>query len=339
VISHHSKFAPANVESVTSSQDRIWGAIDGMVNSLGDPYTKFLDPQENSDFQTSIQGEFSGVGMEIGVKDDILTVIAPLKNTPAELAGIESGDKIIAIDGVNSIEMSSDEAASRIRGETGTVVTLTLIRDGFDDPFDISITRDIINIPTLDWEIQDDVFVISLYNFSANSSSDFRNALREFILARKSKLIIDLRGNPGGFLDAAVDMASWFLPAGKVIVREDFGDGTDEVTRSKGYDIFNDKLKMAILVNGGSASASEILAGTLQEYGVATVIGSQTFGKGSVQQLIDVTDDTSLKVTIAQWLTPNGKSISDGGLTPDIVIDEGDNVWDLQFQKALEMLQ
>lgn len=340
----NNKFAPADSENEVSDQERIWGSINGMIDSLGDPYTKFLPPEENADFETSINGEFSGVGMEVGMEDDILTIIAPLKDTPAEYAGVKSGDKIVAIDGATTAKTSVDEAVSKIRGETGTIVVLTVVRDGVEEPFDIPITRATINIPTLNWEVQGDVFVISLYNFSANASTDFRKALREFILTKKTRLILDLRGNPGGYLESSVDIASWFLPAGKVVVREDYGDGEEKLVRSKGYNVFNDKLKMVILVNKGSASASEILAGALQEYGKAIVVGSQTFGKGSVQQLIDITDDTSLKVTIARWLTPNGKSISNGGLTPDVVIDsentpEGADVWELQMQKALELVR
>jgi len=239
--------------------------------------------------------------------------------------------------------MSIDEAVDLIRGERGTEVTLTIFREGTEEPFDVNIIRDVINIPTIDTEIKDDVFIISLYNFSANASTDFRNALIEFIGSGKNKMILDLRGNPGGFLNAAVDISSFFLPAGKVIVTEDFGDGEQKYFRSKGHDIFNDNLEMIILVNRGSASASEIVAGALKEHGVAQVLGTNTFGKGSVQELVPITPETSLKVTIARWLTPNGTSISDGGLSPDILIDkvpEGSEIelYDYQLQEALRIL-
>ncbi|MFT5352162.1 MAG: carboxyl-terminal processing protease, partial [Candidatus Paceibacteria bacterium] len=215
------------------------------------------------------------------------------------------------------------EAVSKIKGEKGTEVVITVAREGVAETIDISITRDNIKIPTVDTELRSDgVFVISLYNFNANATNDFRRALREFMLAKTDKLILDLRGNPGGFLTAAIDISSWFLPAGKIVVKEDFGGKEDEeVFRSRGYNIFNDNLKMAILVNGGSASASEIVAGALQSHGIAELIGTNTYGKGSVQELMDITEETSLKVTIARWLTPNGKSISDGGLSPDIEVE------------------
>ena len=217
------------------------------------------------------------------------------------------------------------------------------MREGSPKTLDFSITRTVIDIPTVKTEIKGDVFVISLYNFYAESGSQFNNALREFVNSNKTKLVLDLRGNPGGYLDAAVDMASWFLPSGKVIVREDSGKGKDEVVyRSKGYNAFNANLKMMILIDGGSASASEILAGALQEQGVAKLVGTKSYGKGSVQELLPVTKDTSLKVTVAKWLTPSGKSISEGGLTPDyevkITADEAKAGTDTQMNKALELL-
>ena len=337
------KYIPASSTIEIGNQEKVWGAISGLVDSYNDPYTNFLPPKENADFETTIQGEFSGVGMEVGMEDDILTIVAPLKGTPSEKAGVESGDKIIAIDGFITQNMSIDEAVDLIRGERGTEVTLTIFREGTEEPFDVNIIRDVINIPTIDTEIKDDVFIISLYNFSANASTDFRNALIEFIGSGKNKMILDLRGNPGGFLNAAVDISSFFLPAGKVIVTEDFGDGEQKYFRSKGHDIFNDNLEMIILVNRGSASASEIVAGALKEHGVAQVLGTNTFGKGSVQELVPITPETSLKVTIARWLTPNGTSISDGGLSPNILIDtvpEGVELelFEYQFNEAIRIL-
>jgi carboxyl-terminal processing protease len=337
------KFIPASSTQSIANQEKVWGAISGLVESYDDPYTQFLPPKENKNFETTIQGEFSGVGMEVGIEDDILTIVAPLKNTPAERAGVKSGDKIIAIDGFITQRMSIDDAVNLIRGEKGTDVTLTLFREGEEDTFDVDITRDTINIPTLNTEIIEDVFVISLYNFSANATSEFRNALVEFVESKNKKLILDLRGNPGGFLNAAVDITSWFLPAGKIIVTEDFGDGEEKYFRSKGYDIFNDSLKMVVLIDRGSASASEIVAGALQQHNVATVVGQNTFGKGSVQELVPVTPETSLKVTIARWLTPDGSSISDGGLSPDVLIDKvpegiGIDLFDYQLQQAIKIL-
>jgi carboxyl-terminal processing protease len=341
---------------VPDAQERVWGAISGMVAAVGDPYTVFFPPKESEKFNEDISGQFQGVGMEIGIRDNILTVIAPLKNTPAERAGMRSGDRILAIDEETTDGMSVDDAVSLIRGPEGSDVILTVLHEDARETEDITITRAVIDIPTIDTDILDgttgesktsgtkeDIFVISLYNFSAQSPNLFRTALQEFIDSNTHKLILDLRGNPGGYLEASVDMASWFLPSGKTIVRESYDDKEDEhVHRSKGYDIFTDKLDMVVLIDGGSASASEILAGALSEHGIATLIGSTTFGKGSVQELLPVTSDTSIKITVAKWLTPKGSSISDGGITPDIGVEmtyedivAGD---DPQMDAAIEFL-
>lgn len=337
------KFVQTSEEDVID-QDKIYGAISGLVDSYNDPYTVFLPPTENEQFEETISGVFSGVGMEVGMREDFITVISPLKNSPAEKAGIKSGDKVIAIDGQSSIDMTIDDAIDLIRGEKGSPVSITVIREGEKNPITIEIIRDTIVIPTIETKIVQDTFVISLYNFSATAPSEFRDALREFVNSKKSKLILDLRGNPGGFLNSAVDITSWFLPAGKIIAIEDFGEGGDQkLFRSKGYNIFNDNLKMVILIDEGSASASEIVAGALKEHGIATLVGKNTFGKGSVQELFDITDDTSLKVTIAKWLTPEGKSISEGGLAPDIDVDFDSELFedgiDSQLIRALEVLQ
>lgn len=328
----------------TNDQDKVWGAIKGLTSSLGDPYTVFMPPSEAEIFEGDIKGNFSGVGMEIGIRDGFLTVVAPLKNTPAEKAGIKSGDKIIKIDNELATDFNTEKAVRLIRGEKGTPVKLTISRDGVDDLLDITIIRDNIDIPTIDTEIKDGVFIISLYNFSAVSSNLFREALREFVEdSNTNKLILDLRGNPGGYMEAAIDMASWFLPAGKIVVTENFGENTEErIHRSRGYNIFNNNLKFAILVNAGSASASEILAGALQEHGIAKVVGTQTFGKGSVQELVKITPDTALKVTVARWFTPNGNSISKNGLTPDyeveLTVEDFEAGKDPQLDKAIEVL-
>lgn len=340
------KFIPSNSTSTekVSDQTRVYGAIAGMVASLKDPYTVFFPPVEAKAFSEEISGQIEGVGMEVGIKDEVLTVIAPIKGTPAFRAGVKAGDKILKIDDTITNGLNTESAIKLIRGTKGTAVKITFFREGVKEPFELSIVRDVINMPTVDTETKGDVFIIRLYSFSAISPGLFRDALRDFLESGKTKLILDLRGNPGGYLEAAQDMASWFLPTGKVIVSEDFKDKEkNQVFRSKGYNIFNENLRMAILIDGGSASASEILAGALREHGVATLVGAQSFGKGSVQELVNITNDTSLKVTIARWLTPNGNSISSGGLTPDHVVKLDEEAYkkdktDTQLEKALEIL-
>jgi len=310
--------------TVPSAQERLWGAIKGLTESYEDPYTVFLPPQEAKEFQEAVSGSFSGIGMELGSKEGVLTVVAPLKGTPAERAGVQSGDIIAAIDGIPSRAMKVDEAVRLIRGERGTAVDLTLERDG--KMIEFSIIRDIIVVPILNSYRKGDVFVIELYSFTETSPALFQQALREFFASGSTKMVLDMRDNPGGYLEAAVDMASYFLPVGEPVVTEDFaglsaqaGKQPNVVHRSVGYNVFaNKKLSMAILVDEGSASASEILAGALQQHGKAVLIGERTFGKGSVQQLFDLGGGAQLKITMAKWLTPNGSSISDGGLKPDI---------------------
>ncbi len=339
------KYMPTSTTTASlSTEQRVYGAIAGMVASLNDPYTVFFPPVEAKAFAEEIRGNFEGVGMEVGIRDEILTVVAPLKGTPAYHAGLKAGDKIIEIDKISTQGLSAEKAVKMIRGEKGTTVTFTVVREGKKEPLVIPVVRDVISIPTIDTEIRGDVFIIHLYNFSENAHNLFRDALREFVISGKHKLILDLRSNPGGYLESAVDMASWFLPQGKAIVIEDFRDTSKNDTFvSKGYDIFNDKLQMVILVDGGSASASEILAGALREHGVAQLVGTKTFGKGSVQELVPITSDTSLKVTIARWLTPKGVSISNGGITPDVEVKLDEEKFkkgiDTQIEKALEILQ
>ncbi|MEX2010230.1 MAG: S41 family peptidase [Parcubacteria group bacterium] len=339
------KYVSATTSEQTTDEDKVWGAIKGLTSSYGDPYTVFFPPVESEMFASDIRGNFEGVGMEIVAKEGALTVVAPLKNSPAERAGLLPGDKILKIDDMETSNLSTEEAVRLIRGPRGTPVILTIYREGRSAPFDISVTRDVINIPTIATRLlPEGIFLIELYSFSENSPNLFRGALRQFVEARSSKLILDLRGNPGGYLEASIDMASWFLPSGKVVVRESFGDGREEKAyRSKGYDVFNDKLQFVILVDGGSASASEILAGALAEHGEAILIGDTTFGKGSVQELVSITPKTSLKVTIAHWLTPLGKSISNQGITPDIVVKRTEEDIlagrDPQLERAIQYLQ
>ena len=339
------KYVPASTtEKTVSNEEKLYGAIQGLASSLGDPYTVFFPPVEAELFESDIRGNFEGVGMEVLAQDGAITVIAPLKDSPAFRAGILAGDRIIKIDDRETSSLTTEEAVQIIRGPRGTAVTVTVVRANVKEPFDIRLVRDVINIPVINTSSPAPrVFKIDLYSFSASSPNLFRQALREFITSGNDRLILDLRGNPGGYLEAAIDMASWFLPSSKVVVREDFGGRKEEKTyRSRGYDIFNDNLKFVILIDKGSASASEILAGALAEHGRAILVGETTFGKGSVQELVDITNDTSLKVTVARWLTPNGNSISETGVKPhhEVLRTPADREAgrDPQLEKALEIL-
>lgn len=327
------KFVPAAVATSTrvassteeANQTRVWGMIQGLAESLGDPYTFFLPPKEKEIFAEDISGEFTGVGMEIAIRDKTLIVVSPLKGTPAERSGIKSGDRILEIDGEDTDGMDITSAVSRIRGPKGTQVTLLVMRVGFTEPREYKIAREVINIPIIETDMRDDVFIIEVRSFTANSPELFRRALREFVESGRFRLVIDLRGNPGGYLEAAVEMASWFLPSGKIVVTEDYAGHSDNIIhRSRGYDIFNENLRMVMLVDRGSASASEIFAGALRHYGVGDMVGDSTFGKGSVQELVEITPKTSLKLTVARWLGPDDAQIPVGGLKPDLEVKRTD---------------
>ncbi|MEK7147793.1 MAG: S41 family peptidase [Patescibacteria group bacterium] len=339
------KYIPASTTAKKiNDQEKVYGAIQGLAGSLKDPYTVFFPPVESKLFESDITGNFEGVGMEVLSQDGAITVIAPLKNSPAARAGIMASDRIIKINDKDTSSLTTEEAVQLIRGPRGTTVNLTVVRKGVKEPLSININREVIDIPTINTQVlQNGIFKIDLYSFSANSTNLFRGALREFVLSGSDKLIIDLRGNPGGYLEAAIDMASWFLPGSKVVVREDFaGAKVEKVYRSRGYDIFNDDLKFVILIDKGAASASEILAGTLREHDRAILVGETTFGKGSVQELVPITSDTSLKVTVARWLTPNGVSISEKGIEPDFkverTIEDRNAGRDPQLDKAIEII-
>ncbi|HEY5588170.1 MAG TPA: S41 family peptidase [Candidatus Paceibacterota bacterium] len=328
-----------------NDQERVWGAISGLASSMGDPYTVFFSPKENKSFNEEIAGSFVGIGAEIGMKDKILTIISPLKDTPAWKVGLKAGDKIIKIDDITTLDMTVDKAIEMIHGKSGTIVKLLVLRPGESETREFSITRDTIQIPTIDTELRPDgIFVIKLYSFSENSDKLFKDAIIKFIDSKSSKLILDLRGNPGGYLESAVNIGSWFIDEGKTILIEDSGNGNKQkIYRSHGPRLFNNNLSFIVLVDGGSASAAEILAGALKENNIATLVGEKTFGKGSVQELIKITDDTSLKVTVANWLTPNGVSISLQGLEPDVKIPftqkDADAKQDPQMDKAVEILK
>lgn len=336
--------APSSSDAVTT-EERIYGATGGMVDAFDDPYTVFLPPQDAKSFNEDISGNFGGVGMEVGMRDSVVTIISPLPNTPAEAAGLVAGDVIVRIDGESTEDMTIDDAVQRIRGEKGTDVTLSIYREGEFELRDIVVTRDTITIPTVETErVDENIFVIRLYSFNALAEMRVQEALREYVRSDAENLILDLRGNPGGFLQSAVSIASFFLPTGKVVVREQHGEDDETLYRSPGRTLreFAPE-EMVVLIDNGSASASEILAGALRAHDIASLLGQTTFGKGSVQELVQLPDGSSLKVTVARWLTPDGTSISQNGLEPDIAIERTPqqrlNGEDPQFDAAISYLR
>lgn len=336
-------FAPAT-STVATPEEKVWGAIKGLTAAYGDDYTVFLPPAEKEIFQTQVNGDFQGVGMEIGKRNGLLTVIAPIKDTPAYRAGIEPGDIILEIDGAPTTDLTVEGAVSKIRGPKGTTVVLSISRSNKNNgkAFDIPVVRDVIILPTGSYALKDGVFVIELYMFNGQAPRVFAEALAAFDASGTSKLVIDLRGNPGGFLEVAVDLASRFVKSGEIIVSQDYAGAEPIVYRSSGIGSLYPETDIVILLNEGSASASEIFAGALRDYGRATLIGQQSFGKGSVQQVFDVTDTTSLKITIARWLTPKGVSISHEGLKPDIEVKLPEEVLegsDPTFERAVQFLK
>ena len=325
-------------------QKMVYGAVEGMVKAAGDPYTSFFTPEESKMLEDDISGSFSGIGAEIGFKKGALTIIAPLKGSPAQNAGLFSGDRILKIDDTFTQDLSLEEAVRKIRGEKGTEVALTIFREGFSEAKEFKIKRDIIKIPIVDWEKKGgDIAYIKIYSFIGDIDAEFRKTAREIIASGAKKIILDLRDNPGGFLDSAIEMASYFTPKGELVAIEDFGNGAERNEfRSEGYRYF-DKTPVVVLINEGSASASEILAGALKDARNITLVGQKTFGKGSVQEVINLPQNTSLKVTVARWLTPSGKSIQDAGIEPDIAVEmtaeDKDQNKDPQLDKALEIIK
>lgn len=325
-------------------QKMVYGAVSGMVKSLNDPHTSFFTPEQSKMLEDDISGSFSGIGAEIGFKKGSLVVIAPLKGSPAERAGIVSGDKILKINDEFTQDLSLEEAVREIRGEKGTIVTLAILRDDFTEVKEYKIKRDIIKVPIIEWENKGDgIAYIKIDNFVGEVNEDFKKAARAILADDTKKIILDLRDNPGGFLDSAIEIASYFIPKGELVATEDFGNGIKKIeSRSQGYRYF-DKIPVVILVNEGSASASEILAGALKDARSITIVGKKTFGKGSVQEVIDLAQGAELKVTVARWLTPSGKSIQDAGIEPDVLVemtaDDKDKGKDPQFDKALEIIK
>ena len=333
--------------SKLDAQKMVYGAITGMLSALDDPYTVFMTPQEKKDFSQSMQGNFEGIGAEIGIRKDILTILAPLDDSPAKKAGLRSGDKILKIDDKLSAGLGVDEAVSLIRGAKGTEVRLTILRDGWKETKEFKIIRDKINVPIVKLETKKtdsgkEIAYLTLNQFTENSASEFQKAVQKILESKAQGIILDLRDDPGGYLDSAVEIAGWFLPEGKVVVTEDYGDGKKIVHYSEGVNQLAG-YALVVLINQGSASASEILAGALRDNLGTKLVGEKSFGKGSVQELDQMNQGTALKITIAKWLTPSGHSIMDAGLEPDkpvnLTADDINNGHDPQLDKALEMLK
>jgi carboxyl-terminal processing protease len=324
-----------------TEKEMFYGSLRGLAESLGDPYTIFLDPKETKEFNEDLSGTFEGIGAEIGLRDNVLTVVAPLAGMPAEKAGLQSGDQILAINGTSTVSLSADEAVSLIRGPKGTKVVLTVYREGFNETKDFEVTRDIIYVESVETKMRDDgLYVITVSSFNEDTADLIDEAIRDILIKKPKGIILDLRNNPGGFLEMAVMMASEWVESGPVVL-EKFGDGREEE-----YDTYGSarlkNYKTVVLVNGGSASASEIVAGALKDYGLAVIVGEKTYGKGSVQSLEDLSDGSTLKITVAKWLTPNGNSINEQGITPDVeveyTIDDYNSGNDPQIKKAAEIL-
>lgn len=331
-------------------QKMYYGAIKGMVASIDDPYTFFLTPEENEQSKDDLGGKFQGIGAQLGLKEGSIVVVAPLKDSPAEAAGLKTNDIIVEVDSESTERWTLLQAVSKIRGEEGTDVTLTVLRGG--ETQEITITRQEIKVPSVELSYKSfegkSVAHLQLNQFGDTTNSEWDKATRE--ISQKYRrgeiagMVLDVRGNPGGYLDSAVYIASEFLERGKKIVTQETTGADDRVnTVRRGGDLLD--IPLVVLINGGSASASEILAGALRDHDRATIVGEKSFGKGSVQEALDLSGGAGLHVTIAKWILPNGEWINGKGIEPQIEItneiDEENTVTDetdVQLQKALEVV-
>ncbi|QQR54505.1 S41 family peptidase [Candidatus Peregrinibacteria bacterium] len=322
---------------------QLYGAISGLVESLGDPYSVFMSPEETETFNKSLSGELEGIGAELTENEaGELMILAPLKNSPAEKAGILPGDYIYMVNGQLTTGMSLFEAIMNIRGEPGTEVQLTLLREGMDEAIEVSITRQAIIVPSVELSTLEEegksIAHLTINQFGTDTYNEFEEAVRQITLDNPDGLILDLRMNGGGYLDAAVQITSEFFEDEKTAVIVKYRDRDNQVIKTTGDGQLT-TIPMVVLIDGYSASASEILAGTLQDYERATLIGEQSFGKGSVQELDELSDGSTLLLTVAKWYTPLDRSIDETGITPDIEVkNEAQNPSDLQLDAALNYL-
>lgn len=325
-----------------SASDKVYGAIRGLVGSLDDPNSVFYTPEDNRLFQDDIRGSFGGIGAELGLRKGQILIIAPLKGTPAERAGLKAGDQILKVNATSTEGFTVEQAVKIIRGPEGTDVTLTIFREGWEKSKEFTITRSTIIVPTVDFEMRENVAYIQLHSFNANASRHFYDAIVKAATENAEGVVLDLRNNPGGYLEVAVDLAGWFLPQGTLVVSESGRDGIIEKFEAQGNAALAE-LPVVVLVNQGSASASEILAGALRDQRNVKLIGEQTFGKGTVQQIHSLRDKSSVKLTWAQWVLPNGHILEGTGLKPDIEVkitdEDTEEKRDPQLEKALEILK
>ncbi len=332
-------------------QDQVYGAVSGMVNALGDPYSVFMNPEETEQFQSSLDGELQGIGAELTVEEGLLIIVSPLKDSPAEEAGLLPGDHIYMVfdaelnDWVATSELTLWEAIMKIRGEPGTEAKLRILREGSEEPIEFVIVRQEIDVPSVELTFVErdglNLAHLAIYQFGDDTFTEFEEATREILLADADGMVLDMRLNGGGYLDVSIEIMSEFFDderTGVIVKRRNAGD---QVIQTTGSGQLKD-MPMVVLIDEGSASASEILAGALQDYARATLMGEQSFGKGSVQELNDLSDGSSLRLTIAKWYTPKDRSIDDTGITPDITVSmeasEIDTENDVQLDAALNYL-
>lgn len=317
-------------------KEAAYKAAEALVNSLQDPYTVFFRPADTQNFQEQIQGEVTGIGAQVEYANDALTVIAPISGSPALKAGVKAGDRITKVDGKSLAGLTLTQAVDKIRGPKGTTVKLTIMRDGTE--IEISVTRDAVKLPEIDISMQDGIAVVRLVQFGQTTDTKLRQLLADVQLKNPKGLVLDLRNNPGGLLHAAEITLSNFLPVGSAVaVIKSKTEEYIEVTSDE--PTIDAKIPIVVLANKGSASASEIVAGALQDHKRATVIGEKTFGKGTVQQIIEFNDGSSMKMTIAEWLTPKRRAINGVGLEPDVPVAAGDGTRDEVLLKALDLLR
>jgi carboxyl-terminal processing protease len=302
-------------------KDLIYNAIKGTLRGL-DPHSSFLDPENYKEMQVETSGSFGGLGIEITLRDDILTVVSPIEGTPAYRAGLLPGDRIVKIDGLITKDMQLSDAVKRMRGKPGTKVTISIVREGMTEPKDVDITREQIRVHSVrTHDFGQGVAYIKLRQFQEQSSHDMDQALEKFAKSGMKALVLDLRNNPGGLLTAAVEVTEKFVDDGKLVVYTEGRVRNQNMRFSAHSKHPYSDIPMVVLVNQGSASASEIVAGALQDYGRAMVVGTQSFGKGSVQTIIPLSDGSGLRLTTAKYFTPKGRSIHGKGITPDIVVE------------------